>query len=252
MIWLYGYCFLVGACFGSFVYASTQRYVHKENFITGRSCCPHCHHPLAAIDLIPVLSWLWLRGRCRYCGEPIALRYWLFELGIGLAACCCCFAYGFSIAAIWTFLLILILVSIAMIDHELLMIPNGLQLLLVIPVAALSWGYSDFPFVDRLIGALSVSGFMILMNQWKKDSFGGGDIKLMLLCGWLLGWQGSVMAMVIAVWTAGIYAIYLLLTKQAQRDSHMAFAPYLCGGVLLVLLFDKAVLMMHGLSVIWQ
>lgn len=232
MIWVYGYCFFMGACFGSFVYAATWRYVRKWNFITGHSCCPYCHHALAWNDLIPIVSWLWLRGKCRYCGESIAMRYWLFELGGGVIALLCCYHYGITSESFWVFVMILILIGIAIVDQATMMIPNVLQLLLLIPIAVLTLIHPEMAIMKRVLGAISISGFMALLNWWVKDSFGGGDMKLMLLCGWLLGWQRILLAMTIAIWSAGIYAVYLLITGRAQRTSHIAFAPYLCVGII--------------------
>ncbi len=244
MILIYGYCFLIGASCGSFVYAATWRYLHQLDFVYGRSSCPNCHHTLAWYDLIPVVSWLCLRGKCRYCHAFISPSYLLYELGIGVSALLCLRIYGFTCEGIWIFVIILILISMAMIDRATMIIPNGLQLLLIIPIMALSWLHPEMTLENHLSGALSISGFMMLMNQWKKGSFGGGDIKLMFLCGWLLGCQRIIMAMVIAVWTAGLYAIYLLCLRRAQRDTRIAFAPYLCIGVIFVLFHGPIVLSM--------
>ncbi len=241
---IYAYSFMIGACSGSFLYAATWRYLREIDFVHGRSSCPTCHHKLAWYDLIPIISWIWLRGKCRYCKTSISITYMLYELGIAIAALLCAFAYGLTIEAACVFIMILILISMAIIDRATMVIPDGLQLLLIIPIGILTLISPEMSLTHHLLGAVSISGFMALMNRLVRDSFGGGDVKLMYLCGWALGWRRIVLAALIAVWTAGIYVIYLIFAKHVQRKTHIAFAPYLCAGIIFSLYADHWFLLM--------
>ena len=238
----YIYWFVVGSCIGSFVNALVWRLPRGMDVVHGRSICPHCGHRLAWVDLIPLLSWLLLKGKCRYCQKHVSLRYPMIE---GMEACLalvcgCCFDSIFE--AILVFACMTLLVAIAWIDQDSMCIPDELQMILLIMILLMGLFFSRISFYQRLLGSCVIAVPMIFMNRMKKDCFGGGDIKLMAICGFWLGMTHIVLAFLLATWLGGGRGLYLLCRRKVQRTSCMPFAPFLVTGILLALFYGDVLI----------
>lgn len=239
---LYIYMFVLGSCIASFINVLIYRIPRKLDFVSGRSFCPNCHNTLKIYDMIPILSWIFLKGKCRFCKEPISPRYPLIEFGGGLIALGCFYRYGYNWMTLVSFSLAMILLAITMIDFETMLIPDGLVIALIVPALACTLLNLDVTITSRFIGMFCVSGFMLIMNLIIPDCFGGGDIKLMFVCGFMLGWINILLAGSIALLTGGIYACYLVLTRKSKEQMYMAFGPYLCLGIIVALLYGNEII----------
>ena len=245
---IYGFVLIAGICIGSFLNVLIYRIPEKLNFAKGRSFCPACGHELKAIDLVPVVSFLFLRGKCRYCGNKISFRYPLIELLGGALALCSVCRFGLTWQAAVVFACSCILLVIAFIDIDTMEIPNGLVLiLLLLALVSLIW-FRNITWLSALIGMAEISLPMVLMNLIIKDSFGGGDIKLCAACGLMLGWQQMLAAALIALITGGIYGAYLLIAKKKGKKDHFAFGPFLSLGIIIAL-FAGTILIDSYLSI---
>lgn len=244
--------FLLGAALFSFMNVVAWRLPRGMDPLKGRSVCPQCGHTLGAPDLVPVFSWLFLRGRCRHCGAHIPARYLLVELLGGVLALGCTWRYGAAYALpgglfgmSWAALLALavcgILLSVSLIDAETQTIPDRLNLTLAV-CGAVSVLLSPADWLPHVIGALCVSVPMFLLCLVIDGAFGGGDIKLMAAAGLFLGWQNTLLAMFFGIVFGGIYGIYLLATKKAGKKDHFAFGPFLCASIVIAMLFGGPVL----------
>lgn len=245
-MFLYVWFFILGTIIGSFFQLCKDRLPLGLDIIKGRSFCFECLMPLKWMDLIPIVSYFMLKGRCRYCQRRISLWCPLFETFSG---CLLVFMIANEkqiLKALLIYLLIMDFITLSLIDLQWQIIPDETILLEIILVILLSF-YIKIPLLDRIIGMLAVSIPMILMNHCISESFGGGDIKLMIVSGYLLGWKQIVLAFIIAVLTGGLYASYLLLCKKVQRQSHMAFGGFLCFGVLISLFWGRQLLRIYGL-----
>ena len=217
--------FLLGAALFSFMNVVAWRLPRGMDPLKGRSVCPQCGHTLDAPDLVPVFSWLFLRGRCRHCGAHIPARYLLVELLGGVLALGCTWRYGAAYA-----------------------LPGGLfgmswaALLALAVCGAVSVLLSPADWLPHVIGALCVSVPMFLLCLVIDGAFGGGDIKLMAAAGLFLGWQNTLLAMFFGIVFGGIYGIYLLAAKKAGKKDHFAFGPFLCAGIVIAMLFGGPVL----------
>lgn len=241
LVFVYIYMFILGCCIASFINVLIYRIPQKLDFVRGRSFCPKCHNTLKAYDLVPIFSWLFLKGKCRYCQEPISIRYPLIELCGGIIAMICFYRYEFSWMTLVSFGLAMILLTITMIDFDTMTIPDGLVVALIVPALACTVLNQDISIVSRVIGMLCVSGFMFVLTLIIPDCFGGGDMKLMFVCGFMLGWVNTLLAGFIALLVGGIYASYLLISRKTE-ESHMAFGPYLCLGVFIALLYGNEII----------
>ena len=236
------YIVMLGMCFGSFLNVVATRAVEEKELFGGRSRCDGCGHQLAWYDLIPFISFIWLKGRCRYCRRKIGIRHLVVEIIDGFACLLAFSAIGFSLDFIFVFMLIQLFILLSLIDWDVMIIPDLLLVLLIFPVISLCISHPEFSLVDRVIGMFCVSGMMIIINCLVAESFGGGDVKLMMICGFLLGWKLSLLSGFFGVVIAGIYAMYLLNTKKVGRKDHIAFGPFLCLGVFFALLYGGVVL----------
>lgn len=233
---LYGFVFITGICIGSFLNVLIYRIPAKKSFAKGRSFCPGCGHTLGAADLVPIMSYLVLRGRCRYCKAHISIRYPLIELLGGVLAVISTAALGMTWRSAAAFVVLCILTVIALIDADTMEIPDGLNgaLFIMAPVWLLL--QNDVTWRSAAIGFFSIALPMIIINLMIPESFGGGDIKLCAACGLLLGWQNMLVAAMIALITGGIYGAYLLITHKKDRKDHFAFGPFLAFGIMISLL----------------
>lgn len=247
---LYGIIFFIGASVFSFINVLIYRIPRGMPFGNERSICPGCKTQLKGYDMIPVVSYLLLGGRCRNCNQGISIRYPLIEGFGGIVAIITYFyVRGMGDDAVWMFakgvhifLLLALLTAISFIDIDTMEIPNGLVL------AVLVWGiFSIFLFPEpsiyaRLIGVFSVSVPLLLITLCIPGAFGGGDIKLMAALGIFLGWKLSLFSFVAAVFLGGTYGAWLLFTGKKDRKGHFAFGPFLCIGVCAAIFFGTDII----------
>jgi len=243
---LYIFVFFAGACIGSFLNVVIYRVPRQISFTAGRSFCPACLRQLAAGDMIPVLSRLLLHGRCRYCGAPIPRRYLLVEALTGLLAAAALAVYGPIWAALAAFALIAGLVAVAFIDLDSMEIPNGLLIYLSLPALALLFLLPGVSFASHLIGFFCVSLPMFLIALLVSGAFGGGDIKLMAVCGAALGWQLILVAFFIALLIGGVQAVQIMVTRNNGLKQQFAFGPALAAGVALSILVGPDVVQWYA------
>lgn len=240
-IFLYFYMFVVGVCIASFVNVVIYRLPLEISVAKGRSFCPSCQHQLGVLDLIPIVSYICLGGKCRYCKAKIPMRDTLLEVLGGLLGMLCFYHYGIDWMTLISFAFVMILVAISMIDLDTMTIPNSLIIACLI-ICVILYPFIDVSLIDRIIGFFAVSLPLYLLNFIIPDCFGGGDIKLLAVCGLMLGWVDLLVGMFIAIIIAGVYAGYLMLSKKVSRKDHIAFGPYICFGMFIALLYGNELL----------
>ncbi|MDD3796686.1 MAG: prepilin peptidase [Lachnospiraceae bacterium] len=238
---LYLYVFIIGSCIFSYLNVLIYRVPRRIDFVKGRSFCPTCHHELRAKDLVPLFSWLFLRRRCRYCGEPISSRYFWVELLGGGMGCLSLARFGLSWQMMVGFAFFAICAIISLVDWDTMEIPNGFVIAMLVVALVSIPVFPEISAAKRLIGLAVVSVPMLLLSLAIPGAFGGGDIKLMAAAGLLLGWKLTLVSMFLAVLTGG-YGIYLLAGKKKGRKDHFAFGPFLCIGMTAALLWGQALL----------
>lgn len=240
------YCFVIGICVASFINVVIWRVPQGLSIAKGRSFCPTCNHELKWYDLFPIVSYLFLRGKCRYCGAKIPVSDMLIELFGGLIAMFCFYQYQFTFDTIVVFSIFMILLAITMIDFDTMTIPNGLNIALIIPSVILAFLHPEISWMSRLWGVIAISLPMYVLTLIIPDCFGGGDIKLIAVSGLMLGWQNTVLAGFISILIAGIYAVYLLITKKVQKGAHIAFGPYICIGIVISLMYGSTIIQVYA------
>jgi len=234
---------VIGTMFGSFLNVIITRLPEKGKFLSeSRSYCLSCGTTLKWYDLLPVVSWFILLGKCRTCKARISFRYPLVELMGALLAASAVWRFGFNLFSVIVYAVTMILLAIAVIDFKTTEIPDSLHIALLPFAIASVWLMPDVTILSHVIGIVTVALPMLLLSMVIPGAFGGGDIKLMFVCGLLLGWQLTLLAFFIALLLGGSYAIYLMLSGKRKRGEHMVFGPALCAGVALSLYFGSYII----------
>lgn len=245
--------FILGACFGSFANVLIYRLPSGESIVKGASHCTVCKHKLAPKDNIPILSYLFLRGKCRYCGEKISPRYFFVELVTCLTFTAFALAsktFGYVYAAA-CMPLAFCAITIAVIDFNTGYIPDSLNLTIAVlgviacVYSAVLGGYISWLY--RLIGlgacALLFGGIYFISKLiLKRDGLGFGDVKFMCACGLFLGAKSALFATLIATVSASIILLIVHARKKnADKNTEYPFAPFLAAGVIISAFFGEMV-----------
>lgn len=228
---LYIIVFLYGIVIGSFLNVCIYRIPKQENIVKIRSHCMNCGYQLKWYDLVPVFSYLCLRGRCRSCKQKISVQYPLIELLNGVLYCIVFAVYGISVEALLYALLASALITLSVIDFRTYEIPAGINLfILTLGLIRIVTDYADW--LDYAIGFLLVSGFLYIVYLVTKGrGIGGGDIKLMAVSGLLLGWKQILLAFVLGCIIGSV--IHIARMKISGQGHVLAFGPYLSVGILI-------------------
>ncbi len=259
---------ILGLCFGSFINALVWR-IHEQakggkssraasdlSIVRGRSVCPHCRHRLAARDLIPLVSWFMLKGKCRYCKSPISVQYFFVEL---LTATLFTFSYifwpsslhGVHLATFTLWLILLVgFIALAVYDICWQLLPNRI----IYPLAAVAVIYGTINvttasspltvLLDIVLGVLVGGGIFYVLFQLSDGKWiGGGDVKL----GWLLGLiagsaSRSLLLLFLAAICGTLFSLPLLITNRLHKTSKIPFGPFLILAIIIVELFGTGIL----------
>lgn len=203
------------------------------------SHCPACQHKLRTLDLIPVLSFLFLKGRCRYCQAPISPQYPLVEVMSAVGYWLVYRYYGLSMETLVGCMLVTVLLCAAFSDLQTGLIPNRLTYPGLLIGLALTWFTIDLK--TALLGSLGFAAVFFIIAIASKGGMGGGDIKLAGVIGAFLGWQGALVTFVLASLLGGLVAGYLLARGKADRKSAIRFGPYLALGAFITLIWGKQI-----------
>ncbi|WP_249028864.1 prepilin peptidase [Tannockella kyphosi] len=221
--------FIVGSIIGSFMNVLIYRIPKNIGFIKGRSYCPSCHHMIAWYDLIPFVSYLFLKGKCRHCHQKISISYPIIELLAGVLLVGITYCYPRRLEALLLYLLIATLVVMSKIDMDTNQVYHCLLLWLCMIGIVYQFIYGT-SFKECLQSMLCVSLFLWIVTKIVPDSFGMGDIYLYGIIGLFLSWQDCVLSFYIAVLTGSVYG----LLKMGQ-EKQIPFVPFISLGVLVCL-----------------
>ena len=249
--------FILGICIGSFINVIVYRFPLNKSVIQPRSFCPSCKNKILPINNIPILSWIFLRGKCKFCKTRISIEYPLVELLTGILFLI--FSYSDStkylyieqnIFIVFTWILITLFLPLVILDYKYFWLPNALTNLLSIVVIAFLSIYSLITvnenglviFFSHLGTALSIfiifrlimfSGYLI----YGKKIMGDGDTKLIFILGILLGPSGILIALFLTFNLAGLTCFILLSCKKLKKGDVIPLGPYIIFSGMSVWLF---------------
>lgn len=249
--------FLLGLIIGSFINVCIYRIPLGKSIVAPPSACTSCGKRLKAPDLIPVLSYVFLRGRCRHCGAPISSRYPLIELLTAGVFTALFLEYGFTIPFIAFVFLMTILIAVFFIDIDHRIIPDGLVIAGIIGgVALLVYNFfkpmteifGDDKWWTPVAGFFSGSGFLLLVALLglliykTDDAMGMGDVKLMAPIGLFLGWRLCLAALFISVLLAGFTSLSLILFGIKKKKDTIPFGPFIVTGTFVTIMWGWDIL----------
>lgn len=240
LILTYLITFLLGAIMGSFYNVVALRIPKGEGFVTGRSHCVRCGHTLSPLDLLPIFSWLFLGGKCRYCKEPISPRYMLMELATGAGFALALLGSQTGVQFVTGLVLVSILIIAGAIDGGTGDIPYWCSVSVGVIGVVLTLGdafnsgfFTNVPinWYEHLFGALAAGAVFALLVVF--GGMGGGDFQLVTAAGLVLGWA-VVPAVGIAAVTAAVYGV---IRKLVTGDKTLRFGPFLAAGIAVSFVF---------------
>jgi leader peptidase (prepilin peptidase)/N-methyltransferase len=226
---------LVGLVVGSYLNVVIYRLPRDLSTVTPGSRCPACGAPIRAVDNLPLVSWLWLRGRCRDCGASIGVRYPLVELATAVGFVGSVLRFGPTRAALAAALLFALLLALALIDFDHLLLPDkltlpgialGLVAQLALPAGSLARG---------LAGALVGAGFLLAVaGAWElargAEGMGLGDVKMLAMIGAFLGVGGVVVTLVVGTLVGSLVGLSLIAARRVDMGSKLPFGVFLAAG----------------------
>jgi len=211
---------------------------------TPRSRCPHCGHGITAMENIPVISWLFLRGKCSSCKAPISIRYPLVEAATGLLSAYAAFHFGFGLQAAGAILFVWAMIALTGIDFDTQLLPDSITL----PLVWLGLLFNLFGTYTSLSSAVigAMAGYLSLWSVYwgfrlatGKEGMGFGDFKLLAAIGAWLGWQMLPVTILLSSLVGAIVGVGLIVLAKRGRNVPIPFGPYLAAAGLLALFYGK-------------
>lgn len=225
--------FLFGIILGSFFNVVGLRLPQNLPFHNDRSYCPQCKQQLSWYELIPIISYVIQRGKCRHCQTQISIIYPIIEVITGLLFVFCYMKVGFELELLTILLLVSMLMILFVSDITYMLIPNKI-LLFFLPLFILMRIISPLtPWNDAIIGAIVGYVLIAIIILASKGGMGAGDMKLLGLLGIVLGWQQTLLTFFIAAFLGAVIGGCLMLLNKVKKQEPIPFGPYIALGALL-------------------
>ncbi len=246
---LYSIIFLFGLIVGSFLNCIIYRLEISKSFLKGRSFCPYCKHELAWYDLIPIFSFLMLKGKCRYCQKPISIQYPLVELTTALLFVLIInnqlsiINFQNLLTTIYLLLTTCFLIIIFVYDFKHYIIPDKV----IFPAIGLAFIYNllttNYLLLNTLLAALGASAFFLSIYLISRGKWMGfGDVKLSFLMGLILGFPNILVALFFAFFTGAITGLILIAQSKKTLKSMVPFGPFLVFGTFLAMFYGEQII----------
>ena len=239
VLYLFLSFFMIGTIFGSFYYVVAYRIPKGESIVSPPSHCPNCNHRLGPLELIPIFSYLFQLGRCKSCKCKISIFYPLYEILCGLLFGLSYLSYGLSLELIIVLLFVSMIIIIILSDYYYMIIPDGVLIFFALSIIVSmffihGWYYTLMHVLYGVISFVIMYSLKIFGDfLFKKESMGGGDIKLLFTFGLMFGFQMSIVSIFLAS-VIGLPISLILLKK--NNDHVLPFGPYLGIASLIIVL----------------
>ncbi len=221
---------------------------HKTpyNLIIPRSACPHCQHRITALENIPIVSYLLLRGKCSQCKTPISARYPIVELLSGALSAFLIWHFGAGLMGFATCVYAYLLIAMTFIDADTQLLPDDLTYPLLWLGLLVNLNGTFVPLSEAVIGAMAGylglwSIYWIFKLTTGKEGMGYGDFKLLAALGAWLGWTMLPTIVLLSSLVGAVVGISLIIFTNRRRDQTMPFGPYLAGAGMITLLYGKSI-----------
>lgn len=237
-----GIIFILGILIGSFLNVCIYRIPKKESIAFPPSHCTNCNTKLKPFDLVPVFSYLFLGGKCRYCHNKISIRYPLIELLTGMIFLFLFLKFHVTYLLVLYLFLASILIVIAFIDFDHQIIPTELVILGLLAGIITIFIQQPVRLSDSFFGFLIGGGFFLLIALLSNGGMGGGDIKLMAMLGIWFGMKGILLIIFLSFVIGAIYSIPLLILKKSNRKKEIPFGPFIVIATFITIFYYKDII----------
>ena len=244
---MYFLVLIIGLCIGSFLNVCIYRIPKEESIVFPASHCTSCGHELKFYELIPIVSYIFLRGKCIKCKSKISIKYPLIEILNGLLYLLLFIKYGLSFNFIFYCLLVSLLIVISIIDLESKYVYSSTTIvgvLLAIIYIIIGAYLGEVKILNNLLGGLIGYGIIFLIIIL-TGGMGEGDADIAGICGLFVGIKGVLVALFLAIILGGIFASIVLILKIKDRKSEIAFGPYIAIGTLIWILIGQKILTLY-------
>ena len=239
--------FIFGACIGSFLNVCIYRLPVSKSIVYPGSMCTECGRAIRFYDNIPLISYIWLRGKCRFCQSSFSIRYLLVEFMGGGFAVGTYLKFGFSATALIHFGFIAALIVITFIDIDHRIIPDVISLP-GIPIGfAASFIMPTTSWIESLLGILAGGGILYLV-AWgyqlmtRKEGMGGGDIKLLAMIGAMVGWKGVLFTIFISSAVGTLVGVIEMIRTRQNMKLAIPFGPFLAIGAVTYVFLGRQII----------
>lgn len=238
---------ILGLVVGSFLNVCIYRLPRDMSIVKPRSKCTNCDHQIKSWENIPIISYIFLGGKCSNCKTKISLRYPLVEALTAVIYFVIYFYYGYTIDTGLLLILFSVVIVLTFIDIDFQILPNNLLITALIPIVIFVYlQYSDV-LVNHIIGAIIMFTIFLLIGYfgklaYKVDSMGMGDVKYAAVIGLLLGWQLGILAFIISFFSAAILIAIMSLGCKVDRKQRLAFGPFLSLGCLIAFFWGPEII----------
>jgi leader peptidase (prepilin peptidase)/N-methyltransferase len=237
---------LLGLIIGSFSNVCIYRIPRNESLIRPGSHCPKCNQPIKFYDNIPLVSFIILKGKCRYCKEKISWQYPLVEFLTAVLYLLLFLRYGLQLVTFVYMFFCSALIIITFIDLKENIIPDVLSLPLLLLGFLMSFFLKNLSPINSLLGILAGGGVLLLVAilgsfLFKKEAMGGGDIKLAAMVGAFLGWRLTLLSLFLSFFTGAIIGIVILIKNKGESDP-IPFGPFIALGTIIALFFGNSII----------
>jgi leader peptidase (prepilin peptidase) / N-methyltransferase len=241
------FVFIIGLCIGSFLNVCIYRIQREESIAFPASHCTNCGYELKWIDLIPIVSYLFLKGKCRKCSEKISLKYPLVELLNGFLYILLFIKYGLGLNFIFFSLLVSLLIVISFIDLESKYVYSSTTIFGVVLGAIyilIGWYIGHINILNNLFGGILGFGIIYLIVIITKG-MGEGDAEIAGVCGLFLGVKGILTTLFISILLGGVVASLILLFKLKDKKAEIAFGPYIAIATVIYMFLGNELLLLY-------
>ncbi|HEY3423200.1 MAG TPA: prepilin peptidase [Negativicutes bacterium] len=251
---------LLGLIIGSFLNVCIYRLPYNQSVVTPPSHCRVCAAQLHLFDIVPVLSYLLLRGKCRYCNAVVSFRYALVELLTAGMFLWCLEVIGFTPNLVYAFIVTAFLIVITFIDYDHQLILDrvliwfaGIGIVIIIAVNTFNLLHEylgitakspmlSIDVVDKLIAFFVGGGLLLLIAVVSRGGMGGGDVKFAAVLGIWLGWKLTLFALLLSFLFGGIGSALVLIFKLKGRKDYIPFGPFIALGVFVSMLYGNNII----------
>lgn len=237
-----GFIFIAGILIGSFLNVCIYRLPLGKSIVFPASHCMKCGQKLTFSELIPVVSYFLLQGKCRHCGQPYSSRYVLIECLTG-----CLFAFGFAVFGISDLLikyciLTAFLIVITFIDYDHQLVLDKLLIWFAGTGVVIHFLGQDVDVFNSLAGALAGGGILLVLARMSRGGMGGGDVKFAAIIGLWLGWKLTLLCLLLAFILGGLVGMLLIFLRRKHRKAYIAFGPFLSVGMFISMVYGASII----------